>query len=90
MINQYLEELNDLEKRIQWLDKKYEEKLKGDGDINIKIEQLKVDISRDEQQRAQLQMDVKGLNEEMTRQFEDEYRTEHLPGRGRDEQIRQM
>jgi hypothetical protein len=42
--------------------------------MNINIEQFKADIRRDEQQRAQLQMDVEGLNEEMNRQSENEHR----------------
>ena len=90
-IDQYLKQLNDLDKRIQRKEEEYQEKLTG----GINIDQLKVDINRDEQQRAKLQMDLKDLNEEMNKLLANSKMNTELDmfkkdKAERDEQIRKM
>lgn len=90
-IDQYLKQLNDLDKRIQRKEEEYQEKLSG----GINIDQLKVDITRDEQQRAKLQMDLKDLNEEMNKLLANSKMNTELDmfkkdKAERDEQIRKM
>lgn len=60
-IEQYLKKLNDLNKRIEHKEDEYQQKISNE----INIEQLKLDITNDEQKRTKLQIELKDLNNEI-------------------------
>jgi len=90
-IEQYLKQLNDLNKRIERKEDEYQQKLTG----GINLEQLKIDISSDEQKRAELQFELKDLNNEIDNlmvnaKINTEYEMFKKEKFERDEQIRKM
>jgi chromosome segregation ATPase len=90
-IEQYLKQLNDLNKRIEHKENEYQEKITS----GINIEQFKLDISSDEQQRAKLQFELKDLNNEIDNllvnaKINTEYEMFKKEKAERDEQIRKM
>ncbi|CAF4515895.1 unnamed protein product [Rotaria sp. Silwood2] len=90
-IEQYLNKLNDLNKRIERKEDEYQQKLSNE----INIEQLKIDISCDEQKRTQLQFQLKDLNNEIDNllvnsKINTEYEMFKKDKSERDEQIRKM
>ncbi|CAF4064452.1 unnamed protein product, partial [Rotaria sordida] len=90
-IEQYLNKLNDLNKRIERKEDEYQQKLSNE----INIEQLKIDISSDEQKRVQLQFQLKDLNNEIDNllvnsKINTEYEMFKKEKLERDEQIRKI
>jgi hypothetical protein len=90
-IEQYLKQLNDLDKRIEYKENEYQKKIT----TGITIEQLKIDISSDEQKRAKLQFELKDLNNEIDNllvnsKINTEYEMFKKEKSERDEQIRKM
>ncbi|CAF3356602.1 unnamed protein product [Rotaria socialis] len=90
-IEQYLNKLNELNKRIERKDDEYQQKLSN----GINIDQLKVDISSDEQKRTQLQFELKDLNNEIDNlhanaKINTEYEMFKKEKTERDEQIRKI
>jgi len=90
-IEQYLKQLNDLDKRIEYKENEYQKKLT----TGINIEQLKINISSDEQKRAKLQFELKDLNNEIDNllvnsKINTEYEMFKKEKSERDEQIRKM
>jgi chromosome segregation ATPase len=90
-IEQYLKQLNDLNKRIERKEDEYQQKLTS----GMNLEQLKIDISSDEQKRAELQFELKDLNNEIDNllvnaKINTEYEMFKKEKTERDEQIRKM
>jgi hypothetical protein len=90
-IEQYLKQLNDLDKRIERKEDEYQQKITS----GINMEQLKLDISSDEQNRAKLQFELKDLNNEIdsllaNAKINTEYEMFKQQKSERDEQIRKM
>jgi hypothetical protein len=90
-IEQYLKQLNDLNKRIERKESEYQEKINS----GVNTEQLKLDISSDEQRRAKLQFELKDLNNEIDNlhvnaKINTEYEMFRKEKSERDEQIRKM
>ncbi|UJR09375.1 hypothetical protein I4U23_013619 [Adineta vaga] len=90
-IEQYLKQLNELNKRIERKEEEYQIKMAG----GINLEQLKLDISTDEQKRTQLQFELKDLNTEIDNLLVNaKINTEHemfqKEKTERDEQIRKI
>ncbi|CAF1326608.1 unnamed protein product [Adineta steineri] len=90
-IEQYLKQLNDLNKRIERKEDEYQQKLTN----GINLEQLKLDISTDEQKRVQLQFELKDLNDEIDNllvnaKINTEYEMFKKEKSERDEQIRKI
>jgi seryl-tRNA synthetase len=90
-IEQYLKQLNDLNKRIERKEDEYQQKLTS----GMNLEQLKIDISSDEQKRAELQFELKDLNNEIDNlmvnaKINTEYEMFKKEKFERDEQIRKM
>ncbi len=90
-IEQYLKQLNELNKRIERKEEEYQQKING----SINMEQLKLDISSDEQTRAKLQFELKDLNNEIDNllanaKINTEYEMFKQQKSERDEQIRKI
>jgi len=90
-IEQYFKQLNDLNKRIEHKEEEYQQKTT----TGINLEQLKIDISSDEQKRVQLQFELKDLNNEIDNllvnaKINTEYEMFKKEKSERDEQIRKM
>lgn len=90
-IENYLKQLNDLNKRIDLKENEYQQRLTQ----GINIDQLKLDISTDEQKRVQLQFELKDLNQEidnlhLNSKINTEYEMFKKEKSERDEQIRKM
>lgn len=90
-IEHYLKQLNDLTKRIEHKENEYQQKITS----GINIDQLKLDISSDEQKRAELQFELKDLNNEIDNlhanaKINTEYEMFKKEKSERDEQIRKM
>ena len=90
-IEQYLKQLNDLNKRIERKEDEYQQKIT----TGVNMEQLKLDISTDEQKRAKLQFELKDLNNEIDNlhtnaKVNTEYEMFKKDKSERDEQIRKM
>jgi hypothetical protein len=90
-IEQYFKQLNDLNKRIEHKEEEYQQKTT----TGTNLEQLKIDISSDEQKRVQLQFELKDLNNEIDNllvnaKINTEYEMFKKEKSERDEQIRKM
>ncbi|CAF4133345.1 unnamed protein product [Rotaria magnacalcarata] len=90
-IERHLNKLNELNKRIERKEDEYQQKLSN----GTNIDQLKVDISSDEQKRTQLQFELKDLNNEIDNlhanaKINTEYEMFKKEKTERDEQIRKM
>ncbi|CAF5165807.1 unnamed protein product, partial [Rotaria magnacalcarata] len=90
-IERHLNKLNELNKRIERKEDEYQQKLSN----GTNIDQLKVDISSDEQKRTQLQFELKDLNNEIDNlhanaKINTEYEMFKKEKTERDEQIRKI
>lgn len=90
-IEQCLNKLNELNKRIERKEDEFQEKSTN----GVNIEQLKLDITTDEQKRAKLQFELKDLNNEIDNllvnsKINTEYEMFKKEKAERDEQVRKM
>ena len=90
-IEQYFKQLNDLNKRIEAKEEEYQTK----SQTGMEIEQLKLEISSDEQKRGELQAELKNLNEQIDHllinaKINTEYEMFRKEKSERDEQIRKI
>ena len=90
-IEQYLKQLNDLNKRIAHKDEEYQQT----STSGMNLEQMKIEISEDEQKRTELQFELKDLNTEIDHllvnaKVNTEYEMFNKTKSECDEQIRKM
>lgn len=90
-IEQYFKQLNELNKRIEHKEEEYQQKTQ----MGVQIEQLKIQINSDEQKRAEIQFQLKDLNDQIDKlhanaKINTEYEMFRKEKFERDEQIRKM